>query len=116
MLYFFFLPCSVFFFCIFFFLKKFKPHSLTHFKHCIFFFSGTGKKKIQCFYSLTQFCRKCPKNELFQEKKKNTVPLELALVCVGDLCLILAAFLERDLAIGSGCSKVRAWEGLAFAS
>ena len=59
-----------FFPCIFFFLEKFKPHSLTHFKRLYFFISGVGKEKIQCFYSLTRFCQKCHKNKLFQGNKK----------------------------------------------
>ena len=59
----FFFPRSVFFFLVFFFfLEKFKPHSLTHFKRLYFFISGVGKEKIQCFYSLTRFCQNCHKN------------------------------------------------------
>ena len=75
---FFFSEICIFFPCIFFFLEKFTPHSLTHFKRLYFFISGVGKEKIQCFYSLTRFGQKYHKNQLFQEKK-NTVPLSESL-------------------------------------
>ena len=67
---FFFPEICIFFPCIFFFLEKFTPHSLTHFKRLYFFISGVGKEKIHCFYSLTRFGQKYHKYQLFQGNKK----------------------------------------------
>ena len=69
-----------FFFCIFFSRKSLRlTHSLIP-NVCIFF-SGVGKEKIHCFYSLTRFCQKFHKNHLFQGKKK-----------IRNLCPILQIF------------------------
>ena len=60
------------FFSVFFFLEKFKPHSLTNLKRLCFFFRC--RKKIQRFYSFTQICQNSHKNQLFQENKNYTLP------------------------------------------
>ena len=70
MLYFFFYHVLYFFYMYFFFLKKFKPHSLTHFKPCIFFFPGTGKKKYSVFTHSHNFVENVPKMIFFKKKKK----------------------------------------------
>ena len=69
MLYFFFYHVLYFFSCIFFPLKKFKPHSLTHLKHCIFFILGTRKKNTVFLLTHT-ILSKMTQKWTFSRKKK----------------------------------------------
>ena len=66
---FFYTMYCIFFLMYFFFLKKFKSHSITHFKPCIFF-SGHRKKKYIVFTHSHNFAENVPKMIFFKKKKK----------------------------------------------